>query len=75
MITHLLIMGDFNLPEIDHAAYGVHGDDHSYQMRFFDLTQDLYLVQNVFECTRYRDSQTPSKLDYIFTNDDNLVEE
>ena len=34
-ITNVLIMGDFNLPEIDYNNYVVEGDEDSYAMRFF----------------------------------------
>ena len=73
-ITHLLVMGDFNMPEIDYNDYSVAGSDFSFPMRFFDLSQDLFLIQHVFEATRFRGDQTPSKLDYVFTNEENLIE-
>ena len=28
----------------------------------------------MFEATRFRGDQTPSKLDYVFTNEENLIE-
>ena len=43
-------------------------------MQFFDLSQDLFLTQHVFETTRFRSDQTQSKLDYAFTNKENLIE-
>jgi len=71
----LLIMGDFNLPEIDYDKFVVRGDDNSYQQRFFDKTQDLFFVQNVFDETRYRHGQLPSRLDYVFTmNEDEIAD-
>ena len=57
----LLIMGDFNLPEIDYEAYDVRGAADSFPCRFFDLTQDLFLVQNVFNFTRVRNGQQKAK--------------
>ena len=57
------MMGDFNLPEIDYDKFEVRGEESSYQQRFFDTTQDLFLVQNVFDETRFRQGQLPSKLD------------
>ena len=71
----LLVMGDFNLPEINYDKYEVKGGDNSYQQRFFDTTQDIFLVQNVFEETRFREGQLPSKLDYVFTlTEDEITE-
>jgi len=34
----MVIIGDFNLPEIDYENYMVRGDNESYQSRFFDIT-------------------------------------
>ena len=73
-ITYLLVMGDFNMPEIDYNDYSVIGSDFFFPMRFFLLSQDLFLIQHVFEATRYRGDQTPSKQDYVFTNEENLIE-
>ena len=75
MLNMLLIMGDFNLPEIDHEAYDVRGAADSFLCRFFDLTQDQFLLKNVFNFTRVRNGQQPSKLDYIFTLHNNEVED
>ena len=69
----MVIMGDFNLPEIDYENYMVRGDNESYQARFFEITQDMFLVQNVFEVTRIRQGQQPSKLDYIFTKEEDEI--
>lgn len=55
-------MGDFSLPEIDYEGFDVRGTPDSYPCRFFDMTQDLFLVQNVFNFTRVRNGQQPSKL-------------
>ena len=73
-IIHLLMMGDFNMPEIDYNDYSVAGLDFSIPLRFFYLSQDIFSIQHVFETTRFRGDQTPSKLDYVFTNEDNLIE-
>ena len=67
-------MGDFNMPEIDYNDYSVAGSDFSFPMRFFDLSQDLFLIKHVFEATRFRGDQTPSKLDFVFTNEENVIE-
>ena len=41
---------------------------------FFDTTQDLYLVQNVADNTRFHGDDIPSLLDYIFTAEENMVD-
>ena len=68
-IIHLLMMGDFNMPEIDYNDYSVAGSDFSFPMQFFYLSQDWFLIQHMFEVNRFRGDQTPAKLDYVFTNE------
>ena len=38
----LLIMGDFNFPEIDYEVYDVRGAADSFPCRFFDLIQGTH---------------------------------
>ena len=47
---------------------------HDAAKEFLDKTMDIFLYQNVYEDTRVRQGQNPSKLDYIFTDEDNLIE-
>jgi hypothetical protein len=42
--------------------------------KFFNMTQDLLLMQLVTEATRMRQGQEPSVLDYIFTDEQNLTD-
>ena len=74
-ITHLLIMGDFNFPEIDWINYNVSTGPSSDPHIFFDLTQDLFLFQHVEKPTRHREGQRSSLLDLVFTNDDMFIDE
>jgi len=61
------MFGDFNLPEIDYDTFGVEGEVSSCPVRFFDLTQDLFLIQYDFEFNRVHQGQKSSKLDYVLT--------
>jgi len=70
----ILIMGDFNFKDIDYNKYSVNADDSSEAFKFYNKTQDLYLMLNVTEATRKRSGTQESVLDYIFTNEDNLVD-
>jgi len=72
--SQLLIMGDFNYPEISYSEYAVDAASDSSAKKFFDCTQDLYLCQHVDEFTRCRANQSPSILDYIFTCDEEVVQ-
>ena len=74
-ISHILLMGDFNYPEIDYTTATSSSSDRSHASRFLKKTQDNFLVQNVFEPTRYRPNCNPSNLDYVFASEENLVED
>ena len=74
-ISQIMIMGDFNYPAIDYASGGVSASTSSADYLFFERTQDLFLVQNVLEATRFRSGSCPSKLDYIFTTEENVIRE
>ena len=41
---------------------------------FFSKTQELCLIQHVTEVTRIRQHQAPSTLDYVFTDEENLID-
>jgi len=71
--SQLLLIGDFNYPEISFEDNDVHAGDESAPVKFFNCVQDLFLYQHVTECTRYRGNQNPSKLDYVFTYDEDSI--
>jgi len=71
--AHVMILGDFNYPGIDYDNLAV-AQGSKAATDFFDKTMDLFLIQNITECTRYRQGQRSSKLDYVFTDEENLVE-
>ena len=73
-ITHYLIMGDFNFPEIKWNDTYVQGDRDSYPNKFYDGVNDVFLHQHVQENTRFRIDQEPSLLDLIFTNEESMVD-
>ena len=73
-LEYLLLMGDFNLPQIDFVKHEVDAAEGSFPVNFFDKTQDMFLHQHVSFNTRYRDGNRPSLLDLIFTNEIGMVE-
>eukprot|EP00794_Sanderia_malayensis_P000872 gene872-166_t len=73
--SHLLCFGDYNLPEIKWGGYRVDAGDESFPLRFYDLCEDLYLVQHVTQATRFRHGNTPSNLDLIFTNEEHMIDD
>jgi len=73
--SHMLVMGDFNYPDVDYVNNLVTAGDSDPATLFFHKTHDLCLFQHVSEPTRIRQHQVPSTLDYLFTSDDNLIDE
>jgi hypothetical protein len=71
--THLVIMGDFNFPDINWknglSTAGLQHHTHD----FIRTTQDCLLFQHVLVPTRYRPGTVPNLLDLIFSNEDGMV--
>ena len=72
--TRLMILGDFNYPEIDYVHHCVASTDNSAAYKFFKTTHDLFLHQHVSEPTRVTDRHRPSLLDYVFTDESHLID-
>ena len=70
-----MIMGDFNYGQICWQSGSVEGPDDSDAACFFNAMTDLFLCQHGQEHTRFRDSQTPSRLDLVFKNEDDMIDE
>ena len=72
-MTNVMVLGDFNYPDVDFARHYVNASPNSEQQQFFNTTQDLFLFQHVKEATRNRGNSS-SCLDLIFTTEENIVE-
>ncbi len=72
--THLVIMGDFNLKEINWQRQATSVSGNHPATIFLEATRDLFLSQHVTEPTRIRESNNPSSLDLIFTNEENMID-
>ena len=73
--SQILILGDFNLPRINFVEHTYIGGDNSTEALFFNLIGDMGLFENLKSATRWRNSQTPSRLDWVFTNEEFLVDD
>ena len=72
--SHLIIMGDFNFPDIDwDTLTSKIKNENDINVKFINCVRDCYLFQHVTEATRLRGSNEPSKLDLIFSNEENMV--
>ena len=72
--SNVLILGDFNYPQIDYDGYVVSSGKDTDAARFFEKTQDLYLHQSIDCNTRFREGNDPSKLDLVFVDEENLLD-
>ena len=69
--THLLIMGDFNLPKLDWANWTSKDKEGE---KFMENIRDCYLYQHITEYTRTRANCEPSILDLVFSNEEDMIE-
>ena len=74
--TQIMILGDFNYPEVDYrntdqgSGPGI-GTEAS---EFLQVVNDAGLYQHVREFTRHRTGQSSSLLDYVFTDDEYVID-
>jgi len=72
--SNYLFFGDFNYEEIDwNSIESTVGVLHP-ATKFLNCTQDNYLFQHVSSPTRFREGQTPSCLELVLTNEENMVD-
>ena len=74
--SHKLILGDFNLPEIDSSKYGiVNASKNQHSARLVESMRDAFLFQHVELPSCFHLGQEPSTLNLILTNEENMVQE
>ena len=71
--SHLLIVGDFNIKDINWVDMTSATDEAHISTKFIECIRDCFLLQHVMEPTRFRSDNVPSLLDLIFTNEENMV--
>ena len=71
--SHLLICGDFNVPQIDWVSSFCHAPDSHHAHKFLDLIHNNLLFQHVTQPTRFREGETPHVLDLLFTNEEGMM--
>ena len=70
--THLLSCVDFNFKEVTWSKLS--GSTTNFHVEpFLDSMDDLYLFQHVNEPTRIRQGESPSLIDLVFTNEEDLA--
>ena len=71
--SHLLIMGDFNIKEINSELKTSETSENHISSRFIECIRDCFLFQHVLAPTRFRSDNVPSILDLIFTNEEYMI--
>ncbi len=72
--SHLLIMGDFNHPEINWTDVTSPTDDNHKASIFLESVRDAYLYQHVSDATHFRSNQQANILDLVFTNEESMIQ-
>ena len=72
--TRLVIVGDFNLKEIDWANFKVSTRPEHIAMKVFDVINDNFYEQLVKEPTRHREGEQPNVLDWVVTDCSEYIE-
>ncbi len=73
--THILLMGDFNLPNIDWKLLTTKTKDpEATNSKFVECIQDNFLHQHIHKPTRWRGDELASTLDLILTNEEGMIE-
>ena len=70
---HLVIVGDFNFPEIDWKLEKSKAGENHGATKFLEMTKDAYLIQHQQEPTRIREGQNPTLDDLVLTNREDIV--
>ena len=71
--SHLLLMGDFNFPNICWANNSTSSSITSPDSLFLECVEENFLLQNVDKPTRWRGSNNPHILDLIITNEEDMI--
>ena len=72
--SHLLIIGDFNFPEIDWSLQISNASRNHPSHDFISCYKDSFLYQHVTQPTHYRAQQNANILDVIMTNQNDMVD-
>ena len=71
--SHVLIVGDFNLPQINWRTGLSSAPPSHCSHTFIDTVHDSFLYQHVDKPTRYRVGETPNTLDLIMSSEEAMV--
>ncbi len=73
--VNLIIVGDFNFPEIDWVNEVCLENVNHVAYKFMEAVRDSFLYQHCIEPTRFRYGQTANVLDLVFSSEQDLINE
>ena len=71
--SHVLLCGDFNQPGIDWENETTPGGTENQAYSFMEFVRDSYFIQHIRQPTHYRGNQSPTLIDLVFSNEDQMV--
>ena len=71
--SHTMILGAFNFKKKQWDSQTTTAGPNNVLTKCLK-SWDCYLYQHITESTRYREGQTPSTLDLVFTNEQNMID-
>ena len=72
--SHVLLVGDFNHPEVDWENETTpNNSDHKASIFMEKVIRDNFLYQHVKRPTHYRGEQTPTLIDLVLTNEEGMI--
>ena len=72
---YILHMDDVNYIEVNWDSNTTKAGINHVSTKFLNLVDDSFLFQHVKKTTRYRGEGTPSILDLVFTNENDMIDE
>ena len=73
--NNTVIRGDFNCKEINWITRNLNCSETHHASKIYNKINDLFLHQKVLEPTRFRTGDTPSNLDWVLCDEEDLIEE
>ena len=72
--ANLMVLGGFKYPRIDWVHYSTNSCINDSNYKFLETTRDCFFQQYVKNSTRGRNSDNPSLLDLVLSNNDDLID-
>ena len=72
--SNFIVIGDFNYPKIDWEHYTTTASINDILSKFLDCVRDCFFEQLVDKPTRGRNSDNPSLIDLVLTNNNEIID-